>query len=374
MFQPTTIFALLSLTTSTFSAPTELKKRYTCYPEVPAAECTARATWFYACEARNEPDCLNKSLDITTADSNQVPPVTPIQKRYTCLPTVPAVKCTAQTAYWDRCLVLKILSESECYEQAQIIEDAMNDLINPDPSPEDNSLKKRYTCLPTEPAADCTAKSEYFNRCIDAKILSDRQCYEQSQSVTATTNELVIPANPIPYTVPGLEASPIPVKPDTLTNPPQKRYTCPPTVPAADCTAKSEYFNQCIAAGKLAEECAELSQQVTATTTVLSIPENITPYTGDLEASPIPVKPDTLTNPPQKRFTCPHTVPAADCTAKSEYFNQCIADGKLAEECAELSQQVTATTTVLSIPENITPYTGDLEASPIPVKPNTLVK
>ncbi|QDS70545.1 hypothetical protein FKW77_010395 [Venturia effusa] len=195
MFQPTNLLALLALAATTvIAAPNDLQKRFQCLPDVPVSDCSAKAGYFYACLNENKvsaAECAQNTANITasnrTPNTATNPPATPLQKRYQCLPTVSAEDCTAKSNFFSKCANANLTPVEECYAQSLNVTAQVNDQ-NTATIPPTTPLQKRYECDPTVPVEDCTAKSEYFNKCIDAKLTPVEECYNQSLNVTAQAN------------------------------------------------------------------------------------------------------------------------------------------------------------------------------------------
>lgn len=111
-----------------------------------------------------------------------------------------------------------------------------------------NELERRYQCLPSVPAKDCSAKSNFFNKCADAKILPVATCYAQSLNITAGVNNPVNPAHPWPAALP---VAPVPTTAPAL----DRRYECTPDVEPEECLKRKTRFDNCVANGGVVSEC-----------------------------------------------------------------------------------------------------------------------
>lgn len=189
MLQSTTILALLALTTSTFSAPNDLEKRYTCLPSVPAEDCTAKSNFFNACVAKNVvpvATCFANSANVTAANPNGVPNPTPLEKRYECLPTVPVDDCTAKSKFFVQCTAAKQLPVATCYAQSLNITASVNNPVNPaHPWPAAPvttmapAFDGEYKCAADVEEEECLKRKQRFENCVDnGGVVSD--CYNNS--------------------------------------------------------------------------------------------------------------------------------------------------------------------------------------------------
>ncbi|KAE9983895.1 hypothetical protein EG328_009344 [Venturia inaequalis] len=190
MFQSTRILTLLAFTTSTLSSPNDLEKRYSCLPSVPAADCTAKATFFNACVAKNEvpvATCYNDSINVTAANPNGVPNTTtpPLEKRYSCLPTVPIDDCTAKATYFAQCTAANLVPVATCYTQSLNITASANKPVNPAPPVPTTApnLNQRYECAADVTADECLRRKQRFDNCVaNGGVVSD--CYANSMLST----------------------------------------------------------------------------------------------------------------------------------------------------------------------------------------------